>query len=81
MQCDVSNDQQVQDTLRDIRSRCGTIAGIIHSAGVVRDGMMRTGSVLNGCEEVWMALCFFLPLLLADGFEPINQHSIDIARR
>jgi NAD(P)-dependent dehydrogenase (short-subunit alcohol dehydrogenase family) len=53
LQSDVSDESSVVDLLRCVRELGGGIRGIIHSAGVIRDALIRGGGALSGCEAVW----------------------------
>jgi len=55
MCCDVSDEAQVLQLLSDVRVKCGGISGIVHAAGVLRDGLLRGGGAEAGCEAVWSA--------------------------
>jgi len=51
--CDVSDERSVVSMLEEARSIAGGIEGIVHSAGVIRDGLIRGGRAAAGSMEVW----------------------------
>lgn len=55
--CDVSDEAQVVQMLHRARAMSPQqrIAGIIHAAGVLRDGLIRTGNAGSGSAAVWSA--------------------------
>jgi acyl transferase domain-containing protein/NAD(P)-dependent dehydrogenase (short-subunit alcohol dehydrogenase family)/acyl carrier protein len=55
VRCDVSDESQVIRLLDSIRTTAGGIAGIVHTAGVLSDGLIRGGAAAAGCSAVWNA--------------------------
>ena len=53
MRCDVSKEDEVVSMLDTVRETMGPIGGIVHAAGVIRDGLIRGGSAAAGSAEVW----------------------------
>ena len=53
VQCDVSDETSVVSMLQSARKVAGHITGVIHCAGVIRDGLIRGGGAAAGCAEVW----------------------------
>jgi len=54
--CDVSDEASVVRMLDEARQLAGgRIEGIIHAAGILRDGLMVNGSASAGCNDVWMS--------------------------
>jgi hypothetical protein len=51
--CDVSDEHSVSQLFMELRGLPGGIEGIVHSAGVVRDALIRGGGAAAGCSEVW----------------------------
>ena len=50
--CDVSDEASVVQMLDSVRAQ-GAIEGIVHSAGVLRDALLRGRGAAEGVEEVW----------------------------
>eukprot|EP01042_Synura_sphagnicola_P036848 gene36848-biopygen30655 len=66
MRCDVSDESSVVSMLESVRSMEGWeggIEGIVHSAGLLRDAMIRGGGAANGALEVWKAKAYSASLL------------------
>jgi enoyl-[acyl-carrier-protein] reductase (NADH)/acyl carrier protein len=55
VKCDVSDEAAVVNMLQSVRQTAGSITGVIHCAGVIRDGLLRGGNAATGCAEVWSA--------------------------
>eukprot|EP01030_Chromulinospumella_sphaerica_P011055 gene11055-10857_t len=54
-QCDVSRESELSSLLRELRSLEGGISGVVHSAGVLRDALLRDGKAAAGSSEVWQS--------------------------
>ena len=52
LQCDVGSDNQVNELLRRVRERCGALNGILHTAGVLRDGFLLRKSSVEFAEVI-----------------------------
>ena len=52
LRCDVSDEVALNEMLSEVR-RAGPIEGIVHSAGVLRDALIRDGGAESGSAEVW----------------------------
>ena len=66
MRGDVSDESSVASMLESVRSMEGWeggIEGIVHSAGVLRDAMIRGGGAASGALEVWNAKAYSAYLL------------------
>ena len=72
--CDVSDEASLVtclDAIRDLAETSdstttsvrGSIRGIVHSAGVLRDAMLRGGKAAEGCKAVWSAKAHSAQLL------------------
>jgi NADP-dependent 3-hydroxy acid dehydrogenase YdfG/acyl carrier protein len=55
VRCDVSDEAAVVDMLQSVRQTAGSISGVIHCAGVIKDGLLRGGNAAAGCADVWNA--------------------------
>ena len=55
IRCDVSDEESVVAMLDEVRGMGDGISGIIHAAGVLRDGLLRGGGAVTGCRDVWMS--------------------------
>ena len=55
MSCDVSEEEAVEAMLKDVRHIAGNIKGIIHCAGVIRDGTIEGGKAAAGSTAVWQS--------------------------
>jgi len=55
MRCDVSEEAAVERMLSEVRLGAGGIEGIVHSAGVLRDALIRGGAAAAECKDVWAA--------------------------
>ena len=53
MMCDVSDELSLSLSLRAVRRAGGSIVGIIHSAGVLHDALIRGGGAYRGADLVW----------------------------
>jgi acyl transferase domain-containing protein/NAD(P)-dependent dehydrogenase (short-subunit alcohol dehydrogenase family)/acyl carrier protein len=53
MRCDVSDESQLSSLLDTVRCTCGSISGVVHAAGVIRDGLLRSGAASAGSAAVW----------------------------
>ena len=66
MRCDVSDEASVEQLLERIRSIegwNGGLEGIIHCAGLIRDGLIRGGQAALGAESVWKSKAYSAYLL------------------
>ena len=63
VRCDVSDESSVVSMLEEVRSTMGGISGIVHCAGVVRDGFIRGGSARAGADQVWQSKAYSAWLL------------------
>ena len=54
LRCDLSEEAEVVRMLETVRA-IGHLAGIIHAAGVLRDGLIATGKAAAGAHTVWDA--------------------------
>jgi NAD(P)-dependent dehydrogenase (short-subunit alcohol dehydrogenase family) len=52
LQCDVSDETAVMAMLQTVRTTADAINGIVHCAGVLRDGLIRGGKAASGSAEV-----------------------------
>ena len=58
MRCDVSDEAAVVSMLSAVRELCEDtegIDGVVHSAGTLRDAIIRGGGAASGFDEVWSA--------------------------
>ncbi|NDG63455.1 MAG: SDR family NAD(P)-dependent oxidoreductase, partial [Planctomycetes bacterium] len=58
MQCDISDEAAVVSMLSAVRELCEDtegIDGVVHSAGTLRDAIIRGGGAASGFDEVWSA--------------------------
>jgi 3-oxoacyl-(acyl-carrier-protein) synthase/malonyl CoA-acyl carrier protein transacylase/NAD(P)-dependent dehydrogenase (short-subunit alcohol dehydrogenase family)/acyl carrier protein len=51
--CDVADEADLTRLLDTVRSTVGPIVGVIHAAGVIRDGLIRGGAAVEGSNAVW----------------------------
>jgi NADP-dependent 3-hydroxy acid dehydrogenase YdfG len=62
--CDVSDEVSVVRMLSEARKQGGgRVEGVIHAAGVLRDGLIVNGSASAGCNDVWMSKAYSAWLL------------------
>ena len=52
--CDVSDEASLGRSLLEARAS-GPIHGVVHAAGFIRDGLMKSGEALQGLSAVWSA--------------------------
>ena len=52
MRCDVSDEASLERCLLEVRAQ-GTLSGIVHSAGVLKDALVRGGAAADGSHAVW----------------------------
>ena len=52
VRCDVSDESSLSRVLSEVR-RTGPIEGVVHSAGVLRDALIRGGGAESGSVDVW----------------------------
>jgi NAD(P)-dependent dehydrogenase (short-subunit alcohol dehydrogenase family) len=55
VRCDVSDESAVEAMLAECRRVAGSIEGVVHSAGVPRDGLIRGGAAAERSADVWKA--------------------------
>jgi acyl transferase domain-containing protein/NADPH:quinone reductase-like Zn-dependent oxidoreductase/acyl carrier protein len=55
LQCDVSVEAAVSSMLSTVRTAAGHSFGLIHCAGIVRDGLIRGGKCAADSADVWRA--------------------------
>jgi acyl transferase domain-containing protein/NADPH:quinone reductase-like Zn-dependent oxidoreductase/acyl carrier protein len=53
LRCDVSDETQVVTMLQTVRTTAGGVSGVVHCAGVLRDGLIRNGAAAIGGDDVW----------------------------
>ena len=58
IKCDVSDEKSIISLLNSVREThmlSGGIRGIIHCAGVLKDGLIRGGKASSGVDDVWLS--------------------------